>query len=163
PVSSTVGSGRSREVLIAPAVVDGALHAIVELGFLRTVQPEDRELLDRVSEALGIAVRSSRDRTRLEELLAETQRQSEELQTQQEELRVTNEELEVQSRALKESQAHLEAQQAELEQTNSQLEEQAQVLESQRDDLERSQHGLAEKADELERANQYKSEFLANM
>ncbi len=52
-------------------------------------------LLERVSEALGVAVRASRDRTRLEDLLAETQRQAEELQTQQEELRVSNEELEV--------------------------------------------------------------------
>ena len=60
----------------------------------------DQELLARVSEALGVAVRASKDRTRLEELLEETQRQAEELQTQQEELRVTNEELEEQSRAL---------------------------------------------------------------
>jgi signal transduction histidine kinase/CHASE3 domain sensor protein len=163
PVASSLGRTKSREVLIAPAVADGQMQAIVELGFLHKVRPEDLELLQRVSESLGIAVRSSRDRTRLEELLAETQRQSEELQTQQEELRVSNEELEVQSRALKESQANLEAQQAELEQTNSQLEEQTQILEHQKDELTRIQRVLAERASELERANQYKSEFLANM
>jgi CheY-like chemotaxis protein/signal transduction histidine kinase/CHASE3 domain sensor protein len=163
PVVSSLGRTNSRELLIAPAVADGEVHAIVEFGFLHAVRPEDLDLLARVSESLGIAVRSSRDRTRLEELLAETQRQSEELQTQQEELRVSNEELEVQSRALKESQAHLEAQQAELEQTNSQLEEQTQILEHQKDELSRIQRALAERASELERANQYKSEFLANM
>jgi CheY-like chemotaxis protein/signal transduction histidine kinase len=136
---------------------------VIELGFLKSTAPIERELLDRISESLANAVRSSKDRTRLEDLLEETQRQSEELQTQQEELRVTNEELEVQTKALKESQTHLEAQQHELAQTNMQLEEYTQMLEQQRDDLAKAQAILSEKAAELGRANQYKSEFLANM
>ena len=163
PVTSTLGQGTPRELLLAPAATDGTVHAVVELGFFRTLHPEDLELMSRVSQSLGVAIRASRDRTRLEELLAETQRQEEELQTQQEELRVSNEELEVQARSLKESQAQLESQQAELEQTNSQLEEQAQLLEHQRDEVANAQAVLAEKAADLERANQYKSEFLANM
>jgi CheY-like chemotaxis protein/CHASE3 domain sensor protein len=162
-INSTIGRARARELIVAPAASDGVVHAVVELGFFRPIEPADRELLERVSEALGVAVRGSRDRTRLEDLLAETQRQAEELQTQQEELRVSNEELEVQTKALKESQARLEAQQAELEQTNAQLGEQAQVLEHQKDALAHAQAVLAEKAAELERSNQYKSEFLANM
>jgi CheY-like chemotaxis protein len=163
PVTSALGRSTPREVLIAPAAADGTVHAVVELGFLRNLHAEDLELLDRLSESLGVAIRSSKDRTRLEELLEETQRQGEELQAQQEELKVSNEELEVQSRSLKESQAQLESQQAELEQTNAQLEEQAQLLEHQRDELAKSQGVLTEKAADLERANQYKSEFLANM
>jgi CheY-like chemotaxis protein/CHASE3 domain sensor protein len=159
PITSALGQGTPREVLIAPAAADGTVHAMVELGFLRTLHTEDLELLDRVSESLGVAIRASKDRTRLEELLEETQRQGEELQTQQEELRVSN----VQSRSLTESQAQLESQQAELEQTNSQLEEQAQLLEHQKDELSKAQEVLTERASELERANQYKSEFLANM
>jgi CheY-like chemotaxis protein/CHASE3 domain sensor protein len=163
PVNSSVGQGKPREILVAPAVTDGTVQAVLELGFLRPLGAEDTALLALVSESLGVAVRSSKDRTRLEELLEETQRQGEELQTQQEELRVSNEELEVQSRSLKESQAQLEAQQAELEQTNAQLEEQAQILEHQKDELGSAQTILAQKAADLERANQYKSEFLANM
>ena len=117
----------------------------------------------RVSEILGVAVRSSRDRTKLEILLAQTQQQAEELQTQQEELRVSNEELAEQSRVLSDSQARLESQQAELEQINSHLEEQTQLLEAQKEDLSRAQTTLTDRAGELQRANQYKSEFLANM
>ena len=162
-ISSSLGRGKPRELLVAPASIDGEVHAVVELGFFQRVHPIDQELLARVSEMLGVAVRSSKDRTRLEELLEETQRQAEELQMQQEELRVSNEELEEQGRILAMSQAQLEAQQAELEQTNSQLEEQAQLLEHQKDDLFKTQVTLTEKATELERANQYKSEFLANM
>ena len=163
PVSSGVGRTAPREILIAPAQIDGVVRAVLELGFLRPVRPADEELLVRVTELLGVAVRTAHDRSRLEELLEETQRQSEELQAQQEELRVSNEELEEQSRALKESQALLETQQAELEQTNAQLEEQTQLLERQKDDLNLAQTALQERADALTRANQYKSEFLANM
>ena len=103
PVASGLGRGTPATLLVAPAAVDGVVHAVVELGFFRDVRPADQELLARVSESLGVAVRASKDRTRLEELLEETQRQAEELQTQQEELRVTNEELEEQGRALRES------------------------------------------------------------
>jgi len=163
PVASSLGRGTPSALLVAPASVDGVVHAVVELGFFHRVGAADRELLDRVSESLGVAVRASKDRTRLEELLEETQRQAEELQTQQEELRVNNEELEEQGRALRESQARLETQQSELEQINTQLEEQTQILEQQKDDLSRAQTVLTEKAAELERSNQYKSEFLANM
>lgn len=162
-VQSATGHADARELVIAPAIVDGRIQAVIELGFFRHITATDLELLDRVSEMLAIAVRSSHDRSRLEALLEETQRLAEELQTQQEELRVSNEELEEQGNALKQSQAQLEAQQAELEQTNSQLEEQMQLLETQRDDLARAQSTLADKAAELERSNQYKSEFLANM
>jgi CheY-like chemotaxis protein/CHASE3 domain sensor protein len=162
-VASSLGHGKPVQLLVAPASVDGVVHGVVELGFFRELEGADHELLSRVSESLGVAVRSSKDRTRLEELLAETQQQGEELQTQQEELRVNNEELEVQTQSLRESQLRLQNQQAELEQSNSQLEEQAQVLEQQKDELSRAQTILVERATALERANEYKSEFLANM
>jgi len=162
-VTSALGSSRPCSLLVAPASSDGIVQAVVELGFFHTVRPADRELLARVSQSLGVAVRTSKDRTRLEELLEETQVQAEELQAQQEELRVSNEELEEQGRVLTASQVQLEAQQAELEQTNAQLEEQTKLLERQKDALSSAQVVLTEKAAELERATQYKNEFLANM
>jgi signal transduction histidine kinase/DNA-binding response OmpR family regulator/CHASE3 domain sensor protein len=163
PVASALGEAGSAHLLIAPSSHGGTVEAVIELGFLKPPLPSDVELLRRTHEAIGITVRSSKDRTRLQELLGETQRQTEELQTQQEELRVANEELAEQGHALKESQARLEAQQSELEQTNSQLEEQTSILENQRDELQSTQSMLSERADELARSNQYKSEFLANM
>ena len=155
-VTSAVGRTKSRELVIAPASVGGTVHAVAELGFLHAVDPSELEVLDRVTEAIAIAIRSARDRSRLEELLHETQHQAEELQAQQEELRVSNEELEQQSRTLQVSQTQLENGQAELEQTNIQLTEQTQSLERQRDELARA-------GAELQRASVYKSEFLANM
>jgi CheY-like chemotaxis protein/CHASE3 domain sensor protein len=162
-IGSAMGQDKPRHLVIAPLRSDGAVNAVVELGFLDPVNERVLDLLEQVSGAAGVAVRSARYRTDLQNLLEETQRQSEELQVQSEELRVSNEELEEQGRALKESQARLEQQQVELEQTNSQLEEQAQQLETQRDDLVRSGAEVELKARELEQASRYKSDFLANM
>ena len=162
-VNSSLGRANARELLVAPATIDGAVQAVIELGFLRRLGNDELALMERVAESVGVAVRASKDRSRLEELLVETQAQSEELQTQQEELRVSNEELEEQGRALKESQGALEEQQAELEATNSQLEEHTRLLEDQKEALSNSQRELVEKAVDLERSSQYKSEFLANM
>ena len=138
PIASGTGAAQSAELLIAPATIDGRAYGVVELGFFGKVDAAKPELLHRIAEPLAAAIRASKDRTRLEELLQETQLQAEELQTREEELRVNNEELEEQSRALRESRAQLESQQAELEQINAQLEEQAQVLEHQKDALQQS-------------------------
>ncbi len=160
---SALGRDRPRHLLIAPARAETTINAVIELGFLH--QPDDLVLtfLAQAEDAIGIALRSARYRSDLQNALEETQRQAEELQVQSEELRVSNEELEEQGRALKEQQARLEQQQVELEQTNSQLEEQAQTLETQRDDLERAGAELGRKAEDLEQASRYKSDFLANM
>ena len=156
PVSSGLGKSRARHLVITPITADGSPNGAIELGFFNPVRPYDLELLTRLSEPIGLALRATKDRSDLKSLLEETQRQAEELQTQQEELRVQNEELEQQSRTLQDSQSRLENQQIELEQINANLEEQTQALEKQRDTLARAQA-------ELQRASAYKSEFLANM
>lgn len=160
---SALGQGKPKQLVLTPGTVDGLTNAVIELGFHHPLNPDTLTLLDQMSEAIGVAVRSANYRVELQNLFEETQRQAEELQAQGEELRVSNEELEEQSRALRESQSRLEQQQAELEQTNSQLEEQASQLEIQRDDLERANEVVQLKAQELEQASRYKSDFLANM
>ncbi|MEG1042109.1 MAG: response regulator, partial [Pseudomonas sp.] len=162
-VSSGLGEGLPRSVLVMPANNDGQINGVVELGFLRPVTERDIELLELVAENLGTSIESARYRQRLQQVLAETQQLNEELQVQQEELKTANEELEEQSRVLKESQAHLETQQAELEQTNEQLAEQRDALNRKNGELKHAQAELQTRAEELQRSSKYKSEFLANM
>ena len=162
-IGSALGEGAPRHLVIAPTRAEGVINGVIELGFLHEPDALVLQLLSEAEDAIGVALRSARYRSDLQNALEETQRQAEELQVQSEELRVSNEELEEQSRALKESQVRLEQQQVELEQTNSQLEEQAQTLETQKDDLERASAELNARADQLEQASQYKSDFLANM
>jgi CheY-like chemotaxis protein/signal transduction histidine kinase len=162
-IGSGLGGRKPHALLIAPLAVGDSTQGVIELGFLHPTYASDLELLDTVSEAIAIAIRTGTLRRERENLLRETQRQAEELQTQQEELRVANEELLSQSAQLRDSQARLETQQAELEQTNVHLEEHAQKLGQQHDELAGAKLDLERKATELARANRYKSEFLANM
>ncbi|MFJ7795594.1 response regulator [Pseudomonas sp. NPDC096950] len=169
-VSSGLGEGLPHSVLVVPTSDDDRVNGVIELGFLRTLDERDIELLELIAGNIGTSIEAARYRQRLQEVLAETQQLNEELQVQQEELKTANEELEEQSRILKESQAHLETQQVELEQTNEQLAEQAQILADQRDamdqkntELNQVQIQLEDRAEELQRSSKYKSEFLANM
>lgn len=158
-----LGQAKPENLLLAATRADGAVNAVIELGLPRKKAADARELFGRIDGQLGVAIRSGKYRTRLRELLEETQQQAEELQAQGEELRANNDELETQSRQLQESAARLETQQSELEESNARLEEQARQLEIQRDDLTRAQGSLRKQAGDLEQASRYKSEFLANM
>ncbi len=162
-LSSGLGQGLPRSGVLVPSHDDGRVNGVLELGFLRALQDRDVELLERITENLGISIESARYRQRLQEVLAETQQLNEELQVQQEELKTANEELEEQSRVLKESQAHLETQQAELEQTNEKLAERTEALDRKNSELNQAQVELQARADDLQRSSKYKSEFLANM
>ncbi|KQO33525.1 two-component system sensor histidine kinase/response regulator [Pseudomonas sp. Leaf83] len=169
-VASSLGEGLPVSVALVPLQSEDRVNGVIELAFMRALEPREREFLDAIAGNVGNALEAARYRQRLQDILGETQQLNEELQTQQEELRAANEELEQQARVLKESQAHLETQQAELEQTNEKLSEQAQTLADQRDELDqrnttlgRIQAQLEERAEELQRASRYKSEFLANM
>ena len=169
-VASSLGEGQPISVALLPLQSEDQVNGVIELAFMRVLEPREREFLEAIASHIGVALEAARYRQRLQEVLAQTQQLNEELQTQQEELRAANEELEQQARVLKESQAHLEIQQAELEQTNEKLAEQAQTLADQRDELDqrnitlgRIQVQLEERAEELQRASRYKSEFLANM
>jgi len=153
---SSLGVGKPSRLLVAPAGVDGRINAVMEFGLTDRIGPAALELLQELSQPIGVTIRSAQYRARLHELLEETRRQAEELQEQQEELRAANEELEQQSRSL-------EASQARLEESNKRLEEQTRYLEEQRSDLEGTQSMLKQQAKALEQASRYKTEFLANM
>jgi CheY-like chemotaxis protein/signal transduction histidine kinase/CHASE3 domain sensor protein len=162
-IRSGTGESVPAQVVVVPARIESITYAVLELGYLRPLDPKALDLLGRIGESIALAVRSSEYKQRLRELLEESHRQSEELQTQQEELRVANEELDAQASALKASQKQLETQQAELEQTNDNLTQQAELLERQNLALAEKQAEVVAKAQELERASQFKSDFLSNM
>jgi CheY-like chemotaxis protein/CHASE3 domain sensor protein len=162
-VTGGLGERTTIQLAIVPAKLGERVVGVLELGFLERPRAATTELFTRVSLPIGIAIHTALQRARLQELLEETQRQGEELQTQHEELRVTNEELEQQGQALREAHARQQNIQHELEAANANLEEQTATLEQQREELLRAQADLEHHAAELQRTNQYKSEFLARM
>ncbi|MBF0537912.1 MAG: response regulator [Nitrospirae bacterium] len=169
-ITSALGDSVPVNIMVMPFLYDGQVMGVIEIGSLGRFTDTQVELIEMVSQGIGIAFSVAQSRQRMSELLATTQAQAEELQVQQEELRASNETLSEQASALKESESELQSQQEELRQVNEELEERAKLLQQQRDEikqknleLQRVQQITTEKAKELEVTNRYKSEFLANM
>ncbi|MGI4804437.1 MAG: ATP-binding protein, partial [Janthinobacterium lividum] len=151
------------DILAYPICYEGHILGVIELA-ATTIYPEKIiRFLNHVIDNVGIALNSAKKNDALQQLLAKTQLQTEELEKRQYELESMNAELEVYTQKLQLSDEELRVQQEELEQSNQILEDRSFLLE-QRNlmILERNQE-IRQKAEELERSTQYKTEFMANM
>jgi signal transduction histidine kinase/DNA-binding response OmpR family regulator len=145
-------------------VFDGAVAAgAIELGSLQPYTPLKLEFLTNGAPGIGIAINIARNRRRLQELLDETQSQTEELRVQHNEMENLNSELEMQSEKLQASEEELKVQQEELRQANQELEERSRLLEEKNLVITERNIDIQAKADQLAQSTRYKSEFLANM
>jgi CheY-like chemotaxis protein/HAMP domain-containing protein len=162
-ISSGLGNAIPKNIIVYPFLYDQEVKGVIEIGTAGNITELDMQLLNMVSENIGIAVHGAQSRALLKDLLEETQRQAEELEAQQEELKQSNEELLEKTSLLEKSEAELKVQQEELQQTNEELEEKANLLEEQKEKLEHAKMDIENKARELEVTSRYKSEFLANM
>jgi len=169
-INSSLGDAHPRNIMVLPLLHVGKLMGVIELGSFEEFSDTKLELLQAVSEVMGVALQSVDSQEKLRTLLEQTRLQADKLQAQQEELRVSNEELEQQSSALRSSEEELRQQQEELQSINEELEEKNNFLELQRAEmgiknaeLNNIRKGLEIKARELELTTRYKSEFLANM
>lgn len=162
-ITSTTGNADPSVVYIKTIAFEGAVTAVIEVGYLSDPGDKVAKLLEMVSDNIAVAIMAAQARQTTNELLEKTQLQAEELESQQEELRVTNEELMRQTSLLQVSEEELRVQQEELKQINTELEEKAFMLEEQKSTIEEARDQIQIKADELEKSGRFKSEFLANM
>jgi CheY-like chemotaxis protein len=162
-IHSGLGNAVPKNILVFPFIYENEVKGVMELGSAHDFSEQDRAFLNMVGENVAIAFHTAGARTKMKELLEETQRQAEELEAQQEELKQSNEELHSKTEMLERSESELKTQQEELQQTNEELEEKANLLEEQKGKLELAKMDLESKARELELTSKYKSEFLANM
>ncbi|WP_437920890.1 response regulator [Sphingobacterium sp. LRF_L2] len=164
--SSTLAqSNQINTIILTPLVYEQHAIGILEIGGRYTDETLSSTLkyLERVSRIIATAIKFGQSHTLVENLLEETQQQTEELEAQQEELRITNEELIYKTNLLEASEEELRVQQEELQQTNVELEEKAKQLEIRNVELNETQKVVEEKIQEVELASKYKSEFMANM
>jgi CheY-like chemotaxis protein/HAMP domain-containing protein/putative methionine-R-sulfoxide reductase with GAF domain len=162
-VQSGLGKSEPHSILLVPIVVDGNVLAVLELASLAPFMNQIQIFVEQIADTIGISIQTLHSNHRVQELLEESQTQTEELAAREEELSQANQGLEKQTSALQKSEAFLQAQQEELKQTNEELEEQAQLLEEQKSSLNSQNIRLDEARKEMEIASRYKSEFLANM
>lgn len=100
-ISSGLGEMPPRQILIQPFRSGQVVVGVIELGVLQALAPQSRQFLQQVESSLAVAFQTAQARQRVNELLAQTQRQAEELLAQEEELRAVNEELQAQADALR--------------------------------------------------------------
>ncbi|WP_436485041.1 response regulator [Chitinophaga sp. ARDCPP14] len=162
-IAGAAASAQPGHVLIIPLIHAGVTEGVVELGSLFPFKENVIDFAQQAAVKIAIALQSTRSRTRLQELLEETQAQAEELQTQHTELESLNVELEAQTQKLQVSEEELKVQQEELMQSNAELEERSRLLEEKNQIIVERNLDIHKKAEELALSTRYKSEFLANM
>lgn len=154
-ISYALGEVKPGHVVAVPLIDEKAV-GVVELATVKEFNKREIEYLNSVANNIGIAIKSAQNRQRIQELLEETQAQSEELALQHSELENINAELEAQTQKLQASEEELRVQQEELQQTNEELAERSVLLEERNMEIQK-------KSEDLELSTRYKSEFLANM
>lgn len=162
-INSGLGESSPVQILLAPMIFQEMVVAVIEIATFGEFTAMQHSLMEALQGPLGLGLENLHRSQQTQELLEETQAQSEELSTQQEELKRSNEELQHQAEELRASEEELQSQQDELEASNQTLRAQKAVLEKSQAELEDSRRLIEEKAKDLTRASQYKSEFLANM
>ncbi len=135
-------AGTPRDVVVLPVLFEGEALGIIEFASASSFSDLHLTFLERLVTTIGIALNTIQANRRTEELLAQSQRLTLELQDQSAELQRTNAELEDKARLLSEQNLNIETKNRE---------------------IEIARVGLEEKAQQLARASAYKSEFLANM
>jgi signal transduction histidine kinase/CheY-like chemotaxis protein len=155
-ITSTTGALQPKHIVILPLLFNHVVEGVIEVAAINPFSKAALKLMEASIPAIAIALQASKSRGKLQEMLEETQAQTEELQAQQSELENLNEELEVQAQKLQASEEELRVQQEELQQTNNELVQQTSLLEEKNKEVNR-------KAEELVITTRYKSEFLANM
>ena len=154
-ISYALGEIKPSHIIAIP-LLDTRVEGVIELASVNEFSPLIIEFLKTASGNIGIALKSTKNKKRVMELLEETQSQSEELQIQHSELEAINSELEAQTEKLQASEEELRVQQEELQQTNEELSERSVLLEEKNTEIQK-------KSEALELTTRYKSEFLANM
>ena len=169
-ISSGLGNGRPRTIVVIPIIFEGEVKAIIELASFNRFTDIHLTFLDQLTEGIGIVLNTISAGMRTEQLLKQSQSLADELQTQQEELKEKNARLEQQTTTLRDSEVLLTQQQDQLQKSNQELEEKARLLASQKTEVEKKNHqielareALQERAEQLSLTSKYKSEFLANM
>ena len=149
PISTGLGSSAPASLIVLPVLFETQLLAVIEFASFNPFTDIRRAFLDQIVETIGVTVNTIMANSVTEDLLTKSQQltaqleeRSTELQAQQEELRRSNNELEDKA-------ALLARQNKDIEVKNSEIEQARQALE--------------ERADQLALASKYKSEFLANM
>jgi signal transduction histidine kinase/ActR/RegA family two-component response regulator/HAMP domain-containing protein len=141
-INSGLGESSPLHIIVLPVLFEGVVLAVIELASFSPFSVTHQAFLEQITESVGLVLNTIEADTLTENLLKQSQSQSEELRSQQQELSESNKDLERQAALLAE-------QNIEAEKKNQEVEESKRLVE--------------EKAGQLSVSSKYKSEFIANM
>jgi signal transduction histidine kinase/DNA-binding response OmpR family regulator/methyl-accepting chemotaxis protein len=157
-IRSGLTNALPRHVLLLPFLYENAVKGIIEIGSHEAPTQIQQDFLEQTLSNIGIAVNTAESRTRMRQLLEQSQRQteelqmqSEELQAQQEEMQQINEELQSQREELENKQAELQHRNEELQSQSEEVQSQSEELQTQQEELKQTNEALEERTKELER------------
>ena len=148
-VASGLGKSRPTNIIVIPVLFEEQVLAVIELASFTPFNEIILQFLDQLTETIGVVLSTIIANVRTEQLLQQSQSQSQELQEQ--------------SQALQSQQEELQATNEELQEKAEQLERQNRDIEIKNREIELARSSLEEKAEQLALSSKYKSEFLANM
>jgi signal transduction histidine kinase/DNA-binding response OmpR family regulator/HAMP domain-containing protein len=134
-IGSGLGKASPVNLVVLPVLFEKEIKAVIELASFDTFTQTHLDVLNQLTESIGIVLNTIEANTRTESLLVQSQSLTDEL-------RRTNEELQ--------DKAHL-------------LVKQKEEVEDKNLEVEEARRSLEEKAEQLQITSKYKSEFLANM
>jgi signal transduction histidine kinase/DNA-binding response OmpR family regulator len=134
-IGSGLGKASPVNLVVLPVLFEKEIKAVIELASFDTFTETHLDVLNQLTESIGIVLNTIEANTRTESLLVQSQSLTDEL-------RRTNEELQ--------DKAHL-------------LVKQKEEVEDKNREVEEARRSLEEKAEQLQITSKYKSEFLANM
>jgi len=134
-IRSGLGSAPPCDLVVVPVLFENQVLGVIELASFTPFSDLHLNLVEQLVDTIGVVLNTIMANARTEELLAQSQRLTQELRSQS----------------------------VELQRTNNELEEKAQLLEVKNREIELARIGLEEKAEQLALSSQYKTEFLANM
>ena len=134
-IGSGLGKASPISLVVLPVLFENQIKAVIELASFDSFTQTHLDVLNQLTESIGIVLNTIEANTRTESLLVQSQSLTEEL-------RRTNEELQ--------DKAHL-------------LVKQKEEVEDKNKEVEEARLSLEEKAEQLQITSKYKSEFLANM
>ncbi len=183
-IGSALGGAKPATIIVEPVLFEGQIKAVIELASFEPFTTLQLSLIGQLATHLGVVLQTIEAVNRTEQLLAESQALTRQLERQQQALAEQNRELEEQSERLRKSEQQLQDQQVELEQSNEELEQSNEELQQSNEEMEEKSNLLAQQKRDLEASNKeieqarievqeqarqlaitskYKSDFLATM
>jgi signal transduction histidine kinase/CheY-like chemotaxis protein/HAMP domain-containing protein len=107
-ISSGLGEAPPRNIIVIPVTFEGQVLAVIELASFREFSEINLQFLDQLTETIGVVLSTIIANVRTEQLLEQSQSQSQELTEKAEQLELQNRDIEIKNREIETARSSLE-------------------------------------------------------